>query len=362
MDEDQSSRSRNGTSHQPPGNKSETTSLWSRIKRAFGLSRSDTTLRESLEGVFERHAEEDGAEIVRADARSMMLNLIEFSQMRVEDVMVARAEIIAVEATAPVLELLDCFLDAGHSRLPVFKDTLDEPVGMIHIKDFLDWLSRQGKRRSSKAAGHKTGNGKAPGGKPGGSASSVLNLSASDMKKQIGDLGIMRDLLYVPPSMPAADLLVKMQSTHRHMAIVVDEYGGTDGLATIEDLVEEIVGDIADEHDEEEDLLKQVSDTKWHADARLEIEDAEDKLGISLVQAGADEEADTLGGLIFQLAGRVPVRGELIRHDSGVEFEILSADPRRVRKLAIHMGKLEDSASLPAALTDSLPSAIETKH
>jgi CBS domain containing-hemolysin-like protein len=341
MDDYQSSWSRNGTDPQLSGDKPETASLWSRIKRALGLVRADTTLRETLEGVFQRHAEEVGSDVVRADARSMMLNLIEFSEMRVDDVMVARAEIIAVESSRPVLELLNCFLEAGHSRLPVFKDTLDEPIGMIHIKDFLDWLNRHGKRPNGSSTADKPVNGKEPDGsrsKPKRANGKVLSLSATDMNKQIGELGIMRDLLYVPPSMPASDLLVKMQSTHRHMAIVVDEYGGTDGLATIEDLVEEIVGDIADEHDEEVDLLTRVKENTWHADARLEIEDAEEKLGIQLLRED-DEEADTLGGLIFQLLGRVPVRGELIRHSSGVEFEVLSADPRRVRKLAIHTGK-----------------------
>jgi len=322
MDEDQSSRSRNGTSPVFENSRNDNPGMWSRIKRAFGAGRSDETLRESLEGVLDRHAEEEGTSAFRADAKSMMLNLIEFSDLRLDDVMVARAEIIAIDASSSVSELLECFIEAGHSRLPIYHDTLDEPLGMVHIKDFLEWLNSNTKPDKGKARAKKP----AP----------ILSLTAADLKTPVSELGIMRELLYVPPSMPAADLLVKMQSTHVHMAVVVDEYGGTDGLATIEDLVEEIVGDIADEHDETDELITRVSDTSWLAEARLEIEDAEEKLAIKLLPEDEEEEADTLGGLIFHMLGRVPVRGELIRHKSGIEFEIVAADPRRVRRIAIH--------------------------
>ncbi len=322
MDEDQSSGSREGTSPTSENSRNDNAGLWSRIRRALGGGRSDETLRESLEGVLDRHAEEEGPAAFRADAKSMMLNLIEFSDLRLDDVMVPRAEIIAVDAASSVSELLDCFLEAGHSRLPIYHDTLDEPLGMVHIKDFLEWLNSKDKRTKVKPGTRKS----VP----------ILSLSSSDLKTPVSELGIMRELLYVPPSMPAADLLVKMQSTHRHMAIVVDEYGGTDGLATIEDLVEEIVGDIADEHDEQDELITRASATSWLAEARLEIEDAEDTLGVKLLPADEQEEADTLGGLIFHMLGRVPVRGELVKHDSGIEFEIIAADPRRVRRVAIH--------------------------
>ena len=321
MDEDQSSQSRIGYGSNSEDSRNDNGGLWARIKLALGMSRPDATLRESLEGVLERHSEDEGTTAFRADAKSMMLNLIEFSDLRLDDVMVPRAEIIAVEASSSVSELLDCFLEAGHSRLPVYNETLDEPLGMVHIKDFLGWLNSKSKGRNAPAK-VKT--------------SPILSLTATNLKTPVRDLGIMRELLYVPPSMPAADLLVKMQSTHSHMAIVVDEYGGTDGLATIEDLVEEIVGDIADEHDEQDDLITKASDTTWHADARLEIEDAEELLGIELLPDEEEEEADTIGGLIFHMLGRVPVRGELVKHASGIEFEILSADPRRVRRVAIH--------------------------
>lgn len=322
MDEDQSSGSREGASPTSENSRNDNAGLWSRIRRALSGGRSDETLRESLEGVLDRHAEEEGPAAFRADAKSMMLNLIKFSDLRLDDVMVPRAEIIAIDASSSVSELLDCFLEAGHSRLPIYHDTLDEPLGMIHIKDFLGWLNSNDKRAQTKSGTKK--------------AVPILSLSAADLKTPVSELGIMRELLYVPPSMPVADLLVKMQSTHGHMAIVVDEYGGTDGLATIEDLVEEIVGDIADEHDEKDELITRASETSWLAEARLEIEDAEDTLGIKLLPADEQEEADTLGGLIFHMLGRVPVRGELVKHDSGIEFEIIAADPRRVRRVAIH--------------------------
>ena len=326
MDDDRPSSPESGTNITANSEKPENGGWLAKLKRLVGFGRADTSLRESLEDVLEQHAGDGDGEPVRADARSMMLNLLEFSGLRVDDVMVARAEIIAIEENSSVAEMLECFLSAGHSRLPVYRETPDHPIGMVHIKDFLAWLSKTGrgvakpKKTSQKAAG---------GLKP-------LNLSASNLRTAIKSTGTMRELLFVPPSMPAADLLVKMQSTHIHMAIVVDEYGGTDGLATIEDLVEEIVGDIADEHDEDDELIRAVDENVWMADARIEIDDLEEMLKIDMLPDAEEEEADTLGGLIFFMLGRVPVRGEIVRHSSGVEFEIMDADPRRVRRVRIH--------------------------
>jgi CBS domain containing-hemolysin-like protein len=165
----------------------------------------------------------------------------------------------------------------------------------------------------------------------------AVTLPEADLDTTVKQTGILRPLLFVPPSMRAADLLVKMQSTRSHMAIVVDEYGGTDGLVSIEDLVEEIVGDIADEHDEDEaELISPAEDGVYLADARAPIEDVEELLGLSLLPEEREEDADSLGGLIVSMLGRVPVRGELLRHPAGIELEILEADPRRVRKIRIH--------------------------
>jgi CBS domain containing-hemolysin-like protein len=264
----------------------------------------------------------------RPEASSMMRNLLEFVDLRVEDVMVPRAEIVAIDEDASVHDLLRRFMEANHSRLPVYRETLDDPVGMVHIKDFLRWLTER--------SGAKEG-GKARPGAADELGEAAVALPEADLDTTVKQTGILRPLLFVPPSMRAADLLVKMQSTRGHMAIVVDEYGGTDGLVSIEDLVEEIVGDIADEHDEDEaELINRAEDGVFLADARAPIEDVEEALGLSLVPEEREEDADSLGGLIVSMLGRVPVRGELLRHPAGIELEILEADPRRVRKIRIH--------------------------
>jgi CBS domain containing-hemolysin-like protein len=264
----------------------------------------------------------------RPEASSMMRNLLEFVDLRVEDVMVPRAEIVAVDEDASVHDLLRRFMEANHSRLPVYRETLDDPVGMVHIKDFLRWLTERSGAKEGCTA------------RPGVAdelGEAAVALPEADLGTTVKQTGILRPLLFVPPSMRAADLLVKMQSTRGHMAIVVDEYGGTDGLVSIEDLVEEIVGDIADEHDEDEaELINRAEEGVFLADARAPIEDVEEALGLSLLPEEREEDADSLGGLIVSMLGRVPVRGELLRHPAGIELEILEADPRRVRKIRIH--------------------------
>ncbi len=296
-------------------------SLLSRLKGLFSTER-DATLRQSLEGVIAGHGAQNAADTLRAEARSMMLNLIKFADLRVDDVMVPRADIVAIEASLSTRELLERFIEANHSRMPVYRESLDDLSGMIHIKDLVRWLAQKGaktkRRRGAKEA-----------------ALAGLSLSASDLATEVHALGITREVLFVPPSMPAADLLIKMQSTHIHMAIVVDEYGGTDGLVSIEDLVEQIVGDISDEHDLDEELIVANSDGSFTASARADLEELEKLLNVDFLPEERDEETDTLGGLIFSMFGRVPVRGELLRHSSGVEFEILDADPRRVKRVKI---------------------------
>ena len=283
----------------------------------------DASLRESLESAMETHGAQNPGEI-KDEARSMMLNLIAFADLRVDDVMLPRADIVAIDENATMRELLDTFVKASHSRLPVYRESLDGMTGMIHIKDFVRWMTDRGfVKRSAKKKPGKTD-----------AASAALSLSAVDLAILVKQAGLLRELLFVPPSMPAPDLLVKMQSTHAHMAIVVDEYGGTDGVLTIEDLVEEIVGDISDEHDDEDQLIVDAGAGIYVADARADLDDIEALLGAGLTN-DEDEEADTLGGLIFSMLGRVPVRGELVRHPSGLEFEILDADPRRAKRVRI---------------------------
>jgi len=240
----------------------------------------------------------------------MRLRVAEFEQLRVVDVMIPRAEIKAVEAGTGFRDLLSYFAEVTHSRLPVFRGTLDDPVGFVHIKDVV----------AEVASGRE-----AP-------------------ERPLERLN--RDVLYVPPSMKLADLLVKMQATRIHLALVVDEYGGTDGLLTLEDLVEVIVGDIEDEHDDEEALFVRRVGRAWEADARTEIDQFAEATGIDLTLDGSDAGIDTLGGVAVALAGKVPQRGEILRHPCGAELEIMEADTRRIRRLRL---RLPEPAEPPSA-------------
>ena len=266
-------------------------------------------------------------------AQKRMMSAAErFHHLRVDDVMVPRADIVAVDNSCALKELTEAFRTAGHSRLPVYKDTLDDPIGMVHIKDVLPYLMLDAKSRHTKTY----------------PAKKILQY-------------IRRDVIFVPPSMLAQDLLRRMQGRRIHMAIVVDEYGGTDGLVTIEDLIEPIVGDIDDEHDEREPEVQIVTGkggrSVWEADARITIDDFEKALGRDFATPDEEEDVDTLGGLIFTLAGRVPERGEIIKHLSGLEFEVLDADSRRVKRLRINDASTQDDEGTDASLTSALPLA-----
>jgi CBS domain containing-hemolysin-like protein len=199
---------------------------------------------------------------------------------------------------------------------------------MIHIRDLMSWITTAAEVAEN----------------------TPLDLGRVGLARSVASIGIARDILYVPGSMSVLDLLLKMQLTRLHLALVVDEYGGTDGLVSIEDLVEEVVGEIADEHDvEDEPLIRTDPRLGLIADARTPIEDLEKHLGLELVSEELEEEIDTLGGLVFSIAGRIPARGELVRHPSGVEFEVLDADPRRIKKLRIHLPPKEGGAETPEA-------------
>ncbi len=236
-----------------------------------------------------------------ADPKSMRHRLGAFEDTRVADVMVPRADIQAVEVTMLFADLVRFLGDVQHSRVPVFRETLDDLIGFVHIKDVMAEIAR--------------------GGEPQRHALESLK----------------RDVLYVPPSMKVAALLVKMQTTRIHLAIVVDEYGGTDGLVTLEDLVEVIVGDISDEHDEDEKLFVRRGPRVWDADARTYVDDFTAAAGIDLMLENMQEDIDTLGGVAVALAGKVPARGEMLRHPGGAEIEILEADARRIRRLRVHI-------------------------
>jgi len=258
----------------------------------------DSNLRETLEELIEdSESDAKSDEPINAEERLMLMNILELSEHRVDDVMVPRADITALESSTGLDDMVALFHTALHSRMPVYRKALDDVIGMVHIKDLLSfWDQRQNFRLRS----------------------------------------IVREVLFVPPAMPVLDLLLKMRATRIHMAIVVDEYGGTDGLVTIEDLVEEIVGEIEDEHDEVEGpLIVTLADGALDADARASISDFEKQVDIDLLPDERDEDVDTLGGLVFSLLGRVPQRGELVRHSAGLEFEILDADPRRIKRLRV---------------------------
>jgi CBS domain containing-hemolysin-like protein len=284
--------------------------------------------------------------------RAMLSNVLSLRERRVADVMVPRADVIAVSSEATLGDLLALFRTAGHSRLPVYGESLDDPRGMIHIRDFLDFIAARAK------PGRKLrGEAEAP---PGPS------LGAIDLSMTLAQAKILRPVLYVPPSMPAVDLLVRMQATRTHIALVIDEYGGTDGLISIEDLVEIVVGDIEDEHDEEETPgIARTADGSFIADARTSLEDATRELGVDLLAGEVAEDVDTLGGLIATLAGRVPARGEVIAHPLGLEFTVLDADPRRIKRLRIvaaQPGVPAEEAGAPKALpppVPALPAPIE---
>jgi CBS domain containing-hemolysin-like protein len=316
-------------------------SLWQRLRSRFGRNR-DVGLRESLEGAIESHEAQNPGETVGEEAKSMMLNIIEFSGLRVDDVMVPRVDIVAVDEADSMQELLAKFIDANHSRMPVYRETLDGITGMIHVKDFLRWMAARGTRKRRATKSEKPEKAPPPG----------LSIAATALSTTVKQAGLNREVLFVPPSMPATDLLVRMQASRTHLAIVIDEYGGTEGLVSIEDLVEVIVGDIADEHDTEEDLeIRQAEEGVHLADGRVDLARLEELLAVDLLPEDEEEEADTLAGLIFKIAGRVPARGEIIRHESGLEFEILDSDPRRVKRVRINARNVSRPNSEPG--TDS---------
>ncbi|MBT3701936.1 MAG: HlyC/CorC family transporter [Alphaproteobacteria bacterium] len=279
------------------------------LRRLFTSRNGDANLRETLEELIEdSDSDADSREPINAEERLMLMNILDLGELRVDDVMVPRADIISLGADTSLADLVDLIQTELHSRIPVFQENLDDVLGMVHIKDLLThWDNRED----------------------------------FDLK------AIMRQVLFVPPSMAVLDLLLQMRQTRIHMAIVVDEYGGTDGLVTIEDLVEEIVGEIEDEHDEEEGPLIVVRDDgALDADARTPIAELENRVGLDLLPDEQDEDVDTLGGLVFSLLGRVPQRGELIAHATGLEFEIIDADPRRIKRLRVRGAPLDGQNSV----------------
>ena len=274
--------------------KGEETSLLVWWRNLWGLTKGDAKARDVLEELIEER--EDAEAPINGEERILLANILELRTRTIRDVMVPRADITSIGLDASLAEVTEVLTKDNHSRLPVYGENLDDAIGMVHIKDVLAWSGRE-------------------------SEFSLKN--------------IQRKILFVSPSMQVLELLLEMRAKRSHMALVVDEFGGVDGLVTIEDLVEEIVGEIDDEHHQDNDpRLTRNTDGSFVADARFPIDLLESELGAEL-KVTDGEDIDTLGGLVFSLAGRVPIRGELIRHSSGIEFEVLDADPRRIKSLRV---------------------------
>ncbi|MEM6617304.1 MAG: hemolysin family protein [Pseudomonadota bacterium] len=297
--------------------------FFERLKQALGFSR-ETSLRDDFADALDAEEVDGSDQQFTAEERALLRNILGLRERRVEDAMVPRADIIAVEQSTKLAEILNIFKAAGHSRIPVYNDVLDEPVGMVHVKDITNSITQTARLTKADIAKRKI---PLPG---------DLDLKKVKLDKALSETRLVRPVLFVPPSMPALDLLAKMQATRIHMAIVVDEYGGTDGLVTIEDLMEEIVGDIEDEHDQDEaDLIKKARDGGLIVNARASLDDLSKALDIDLLTHEAAEEVDTLGGFVFSLIGRVPVRGEIVPLEGPFEVEVLDADPRRIKRVKI---------------------------
>lgn len=267
------------------------------FSRLFGSSPSDSDHADHAEGESLSHPASEG----KSFAQFGMSNL---RRLRVEDVSIPRVEITAVPADISLGDLIAVFRESGNTRLPVYDGTLDSPIGLVHLKDV--------------ALGH-------------GFHKSEGNFDLRSM---------LRPLLYAPPSMPIGVLLQKMQTERTHMALVIDEYGGVDGVVTIEDLIEQVIGEIEDEHDVEEDSpWSHEKSGAYLALARAPLDEFEAEIGIKLLDTDEDEEIDTLGGLVFKLTGRIPARGEIVPHPSGAEFEVVDADARRIKRLRVRLPK-----------------------
>src|SRR5579863_972312 len=268
---------------------------------------------------------------------AMLKNILGLRETRIEGIMVPRADIVAVQRDITLGDLLKVFEVAGHSRLVVYNDTLDDPTGMVHIRDLIAFMASRAAQPPAKDAQPAT---------PDRPNTADLNFANIDLSLPLASVKIVRELLYAPPSMPALDLLAKMQATRIHLALVIDEYGGSDGLVSMEDLVELIVGDIADEHDEQEGpaVIRQ-SDGSFLAAGRASLDDVRAAIGEEFDVGEVAHEVDTLGGYLVTKAGHVPVRGELVPGPEPFEAEVLDADPRRVKRVRIYLRKDRRSAA-----------------
>src|SRR5580704_10807957 len=317
----------------------------SRVMRIlFGWKAAAT--RADLELVLTAEQPESGFSPAEA---TMLKNILGLRECRIESVMVPRADIVAVQKDITIGELVMVFAGAGHSRLVVYNDTLDDPSGMVHIRDLLAFMSARAVIDPAATSKEKP-------------PAADLDLAKIDLSMPLAATKIVREMLYAPPSMPALDLLAKMQATRIHLALIIDEYGGSDGLVSIEDLVELIVGDIADEHDEAElPAVVRQNDGSFLAIGRASLDDVRAVVGDEFDVGEAAQDVDTLGGYLVMRAGHVPVRGELVPGPETFEAEVLDADPRRVKRVKIYRSKdrrPQTARDLPQALRAPAPARV----
>jgi CBS domain containing-hemolysin-like protein len=332
--------SEEGSSPQRYENSRSQSSFWGRALRLLRPSQGER-LREDLADALMTDANVSSA--FSPEERAMLHNILRFREVRVEDIMVPRADIEAVDMTMTLGELMIYFEETGRSRMPVYCDTLDDPRGFVHIRDLLSYLAKQArnKRRSVPRAAPTAAtaqpmpmaNDKAE--KPSRVPKAAFDLGRVDLTKTVAEAGLIRKILFVPPSMLASDLMQSMQAARTQMALVIDEYGGTDGLASHEDIVEMVIGDVEDEHDDDEVMFSQVGEDIFVADARVELEEISAAIGSDFDIRDQLDDVDTLGGLIFSALGRIPVRGEVVQAVPGFEFHILEADPRRIKRVRV---------------------------
>lgn len=290
-----------------------------RLRMAVGWKASPAALRADLETALEEGDEAEGGGFT-AEERAMIRNILRLRETRVDDVMIARAEIDGIDEDTRLDAIMLSFMEGGHSRMPVYRESLDEAIGMIHIRDLMGHIAR-----TSVVAGT---DGKAD----------TVDLSQADLSKRLAETDLVRPVLFVPGSMPATDLLARMQANRIQMALVIDEYGGVDGLVSLEDIVETVVGDIEDEHDvDEAAAITPSGPDQWIADARADLDEVAAAIGLDLATIGLDEDVETLGGLVVSLAGRVPAIGEKLTSDRlpRLEIEVLDADNRRLKRLRV---------------------------
>lgn len=275
-------------------------SFWRSLRALLLGAEEEPTLRDQIEEVIEEHEREpNGRDDMSPAERQMLLNLLHFGERRVIDVAVPRGDILAFDLKGSFADLVQMFAEAGHSRMPVYADTLDNVQGFIHVRDV------------------------------------YTHLASQEPRKEPGVRSLIRPVLFVPESMGVLDLLARMRAERTHLALVVDEFGGIDGLVTIEDLVEEIVGDIEDEYDEQEAAqIVPLGDGRYEVDARVSLDDLRSTVDTRLIDE--EEEVDTLGGLAFMLAGHVPDVGEVVEHPSGWRLEVIEGDARRIGRLRLY--------------------------